>query len=55
LLGVDEVALDGVLQVGAPVQLDRAGDVAAVIGGGVLVDLDEDDVRGVKIALSPVG
>jgi hypothetical protein len=38
LLRVDEVALDLVLQVGLPVQLDGAGDVAAVVGGGVLVD-----------------
>ena len=55
LLGVDEIALDRVLQIGAPVQLDRAGDVAAVVGAGVLVDLDEDDVGGVEIALGPVG
>ena len=44
LLRVDEVALDRVLQVGAPVQLDRAGDVAGVISAGVLVYFDEDDV-----------
>ena len=55
LLGVDEVAPDGVLQIGTPVQLDRAGDVAVVVGAGVLVDLDEDDVVGVEIALGPVG
>ena len=55
LLRVDEVALDRVLQVGLPVQLDGAGDVAAVVGAGVLVDLDEDGVRRVEIALGPVG
>ena len=49
LLLVDEVAPDRVLQVGLPVQLDRAGDVAAVVGAGVLVDLDEDDVGRVEI------
>src|SRR5271166_6096551 len=40
LLRVDEVALDRVLQIAAPVELDRAGDVAAVVGAGVLVDFD---------------
>ena len=44
LLPVDEVAADRVLQVGLPVQLDRPGDVAAVVRAGVLVDLDQDDV-----------
>jgi hypothetical protein len=51
LLGVDEVPHDGVLELGAPVQLDHALDVPAVIGAGVLVDLDEDDVRRVEIAV----
>jgi hypothetical protein len=32
LLGVDEVALDLVLQFGLPVEPDGAGDVAAFIG-----------------------
>src|SRR6185312_12334371 len=54
LLGVDEVTLDRVLQVGLPVQLDRAGDVAGAVGAGVLVDLDVDGVRRVEIALGPV-
>ena len=55
LLGVDEVTSDRVLQIGTPVQLHRAGDVAAVVGAGVFVDLDEDDVVGIEIALGPVG
>ncbi len=55
LLGVDEVTPDGVLQIGTPVQLHGPGDVAAVVGAGVLVDLDEDDVIGIEIALGPVG
>ena len=55
LLGVDEVAPDRVLQIGTPVQLHCAGDVAAVVGAGVFVDLDEDDVVGIEIALGPVG
>ena len=52
---VDEVAAHRVLQLGLPVELDGAGDVAAVVGGGVLVDLDEDRVGGVEVLLGPVG
>ncbi len=55
LLLVDEVAADLVLQFGLPVQLDGAGDVAAVVGGGVFVDLDEHDPVGVQVLLGPVG
>src|SRR5262249_26468618 len=44
-----------VLQLGLPVDLDGARDVAAVICGGVLVDLDEDDVVCVEVLLGPVG
>ena len=35
--------------------LDGALDVAAVVGGGVLVDLDQDDAVVVEMALDPVG
>jgi hypothetical protein len=52
---VDEVAAYRVLEVGLPVQLDRAGDVTGLVGGGVLVDLDEDGVGGVEVLLCPVG
>ena len=55
LLGVDEVTADRILQVGLPVELDGAGDVAAVVGAGVFVDLDEDDAIGVEVLLSPIG
>ncbi|CNZ29293.1 Uncharacterised protein [Mycobacterium tuberculosis] len=55
LLGVDEVTFDRILQVGAPVQLDRAGNMVTVICTGVLVHFDENDLRRVQIALSPVG
>ena len=55
LLLVDEVAADLVLQVGLPVELDGAGDMAAVVGGGVLVDLDEDHARGVQVFFGPIG
>ena len=52
---VDEVAADRVLQLGRPVELDGAGDVAPVVGGGVLVDLDEHDPFGAQVLLRPVG
>jgi hypothetical protein len=55
LLLVDEVATDLVLQVGGPVELDGALDVALVVGGGVLVDLDKDDAGGVEVVLDPLG
>ena len=55
LPGVDKVAADRVLQVRLPVQADRAPDVVLVIGGGVLVDLDEDDGGVVEMLLDPIG
>jgi hypothetical protein len=54
LLGVDEVTPYGVLQIGTPVQLHRPGDVTMVVSLGVFVDLDEDDVVDIEIALGPV-
>ncbi|CDZ90897.1 hypothetical protein RHRU231_770018 [Rhodococcus ruber] len=54
LLPVQEVATDAVLQVLAPVELDRTFDVPAVVGGGVLVDLDEHGIRCVEVLLCPV-
>ena len=39
----DEVATYLVLEVHRPVELDGALDVALVVGGGVLIDLDKDD------------
>jgi hypothetical protein len=53
-VAVDEVVADAVLQVLLPVELDRAGDVALVVGSGVLVDLDQDDVRVGEMLLDPV-
>ena len=55
LLLVDEVATHLVLEVGRPVELDRSLDVALVVGGGVLVDLDEDDLVVVEVVLDPLG
>ncbi len=51
---VDEVPPNRILQVLLPVDLDRALDVALVIGAGVLVDLDEDDAIVTKVGLRPV-
>ena len=42
-LGGQEVAADGVLEVGLPVEADRAGDVGLGVEGGVLVDLDDPE------------
>src|SRR5207248_11308176 len=55
LLLVDEVPANRVLQVLLPVQLHGAGKVAAVVGGGVLVDLDEDHAGPVEVLFGPVG
>src|ERR671927_43737 len=46
---VDEVAADRVLQVLLPVELDGTFEVAAVVGAGVLVHLDEDEAGGVQV------
>src|SRR5262249_51273466 len=54
LATVDEVASNRILQIRAPVELDRALDVPAVVGGGVLVYLDEHDARGVEVFFGPV-
>src|SRR5207244_2443107 len=41
---LDDVALDRILQVVAPVQRDGARDVTLLVEIGVLVDLGHDDV-----------
>jgi hypothetical protein len=51
---VHEVTAQGVLQVLLPVQLDGTLEVAAVVGAGVLVDLDEDETGGTQVFLGPV-
>ncbi len=52
---LDDVALDRILQVVLPVQLDRAGDVALVVEVGVLVDLGDADAVVVQVLCQPVG
>src|SRR5690606_14328896 len=54
LLG-DEVATYRVTQVTGPVDLDRALDVVLVVGRGVFVDLDQNDLGVVEMLLDPVG
>jgi hypothetical protein len=51
---LDEVALDGVLQVLLPVQLHRTGDVSVFVQIRVLVDLRHDDVLVVQVLRQPV-
>ncbi len=55
LLLVHEVAPDRILQILFPVQLDRAGDVSAVVGGGVLVHLDQHHAVVGAVFGDPVG
>ncbi len=55
LLLAHEVATDLVLQLGLPVETDRTLEVAAVVGGHVLVHLDEDNLRVGQVGLGPVG
>ena len=50
----DEVVADAVLEVLGPVDLDGVANVALVVGLGVLVDLDEDDLGVVEVLLDPV-
>ena len=54
-LRAQEVALDLVLQVGLPVEADRAGDVRLGVERRVLVDLDDADRRVVEMLLEPLG
>ena len=55
LLRPEEVALDLVLQVGLPVESDRAGDVRLGVERRVLVDLDDADRVVVEVVLDPLG
>src|SRR4029079_13246360 len=42
-LPIDEIALQWILEIVAPVQLHGAGDVPFVVEIGILVDLGDDD------------
>src|SRR5437660_1689097 len=46
---------DGVLEVGVPVDLDRSGDVPAVVQPDVLVGLDDHEARIVCVLGEPLG
>ena len=52
---IDEVAADGVLQLGLPVDLDGAGEMTAVVSRGVFVDLDENHTGSGQVLLCPFG
>jgi hypothetical protein len=54
LLLADEVTADLVLELGLPVEADGTLDVAAVVGGHVLVHLDEHDLGVGEVGLGPV-
>jgi hypothetical protein len=51
---VDVVAPQGIVQVGGPVPADRIADVPLLVGGGVLVDVDDAYVRVVDVLDDPV-
>ena len=53
-LPVDDVALDGILEVVAPVELDRSRDVAFLVQVGVLVDLGDDEIGVAEVLGEPV-
>ena len=55
LVLVHEVAADLVLQVLLPVDAHGTADVVLVVGGRVLVDLDEHHLVVVEVGLDPVG
>ncbi len=55
LLLVHEVSDDRVLQLGLPVEFHRAGDMASVVGGHILVDLDEHHIRIIEVLVGPGG
>lgn len=50
----DQVTAHRVLQVSGPVDAYGTADVVLVVGGGVLIDLDKDDLRIVQMGLDPV-
>ncbi len=50
----DEVVADAVLEVLLPVELDGVRDVALVVGLGVFVDFDQNDIGVAEVFLDPV-
>ena len=55
LLTVDVVAHVRIVEVGVPVDLHRAGNVAGVVEQYVLIGLDDDQPRPAQIARQPIG
>ena len=54
VLRAEEVALDLVLEIGLPVEADRAGDVRLGVERRVLVDLDDADRVVLQVILDPL-
>ena len=54
-LRAEEVAANGVLQVGSPVEADRTRYVALCVERRVLIDLDDSQALVVEVLLQPVG
>ena len=54
-LAVDVVADDRIVQLGVPVDLDRAGDVAGLVEEDVLVGFDHHQAWVVQVLRQPVG
>ena len=52
---VDVVAQDRVVEVGVPVDLDRAGDVAGLVEQHVLVGFDDDEAGLTEVVGEPLG
>jgi hypothetical protein len=50
---VDVVAAQGIVQVGGPVPADSIADVPHLVGAGVLVDVDDADVRIIEVFDDP--
>ena len=51
----DDVAANLVLELRLPVEADRAGDMAGVVGLGIDVNLDEFDVWFAEVFFDPIG
>ena len=55
LLARGDVAVHGVDEVDVPVEVDRAGDVGALVDPGIDADLEDSHGRIVEVVPDPVG
>jgi hypothetical protein len=44
-----------VLELGLPIPADSTWDVALIVGGGVDVNFDEAEIRGIQVVCDPFG